>query len=598
MKVEKLNVENFLGTSSASYELGKTNLFVGPNGSGKSTVMEAIYFLLTGKTASNVILKQGTKQGKIGGTVDGCEIVRGFGEKSGVRFAGKLTTQKSVVEWIQKKTGCTGDSVKVITGAGLLQEMNGAEFAEYLLSNNLIPAEIDFDTLKAICPMQPDVEMEISNYLPAMPDTFTPETIQEAFEYYKEALKTLRRERKENALLAAKNVPMPSVPVVEIERQEAQLAAAKAARDNYDKSMRDWTKRDAARTKIITDIEQLEGRLKTMKRPEFDPTVGPFLRDNERQHRNMLAEIAQDGKSIADNIERTQKALAKLDTPYCPLSDKLVCSTDKTAVRTELEALLADQVKQRETLAERYKERKAKLDDCVARLDKWEQTKKEVEDYDGLCKTLDAKRGAVPDKEEKPAEPAVVSDLEKQGSALRALRNEWADYTTCYKAGKRVEELDEQIRLLEQCEELLHPKKGIREKIIMFALEPIMEHCNARAATLGLNLFAQLKVENGVTIEVSKDRSNWMPLSNASSGEQAIALFLILDCINQLAPLRMMLLDDLDKLDSKAFTALLDILMKPEIQDDYDQIIICSVNHPDILAAASGVEGLTVFDLG
>ena len=118
MKVEKLNVENFLGTSSASYGLRKTNLFVGPNGSGKSTVMEAIYFLLTGKTASNVILKQGTKQGKIGGTVDGCEIVRGFGEKSGVRFAGKLTTQKSVVEWIQKKTGCTGDSVKVITGAG------------------------------------------------------------------------------------------------------------------------------------------------------------------------------------------------------------------------------------------------------------------------------------------------------------------------------------------------------------------------------------------------------------------------------------------------------------------------------------------------
>lgn len=49
MRVAKLIMKNFLGTSSKTVEFGQVNSISGRNGSGKSSVKEAILFALYGK---------------------------------------------------------------------------------------------------------------------------------------------------------------------------------------------------------------------------------------------------------------------------------------------------------------------------------------------------------------------------------------------------------------------------------------------------------------------------------------------------------------------------------------------------------------------
>lgn len=42
-----------------------------------------------------------------------------------------------------------------------------------------------------------------------------------------------------------------------------------------------------------------------------------------------------------------------------------------------------------------------------------------------------------------------------------------------------------------------------------------------------------------------------------------------------------MIMDDLDKLDADAFSALLELVTNPVVEDEYDHIILSCVDHED-----------------
>ena len=73
-------------------------------------------------------------------------------------------------------------------------------------------------------------------------------------------------------------------------------------------------------------------------------------------------------------------------------------------------------------------------------------------------------------------------------------------------------------------------------------------------------------------------------LESVSSGEQAYALFLVMDALNALSGYGILVLDDLDKLDENALDALLSLLEKPGVMDNYDHVLMAMVNHEDSLA--------------
>ena len=51
------------------------------------------------------------------------------------------------------------------------------------------------------------------------------------------------------------------------------------------------------------------------------------------------------------------------------------------------------------------------------------------------------------------------------------------------------------------------------------------------------------------------------------------------------------ILDDLDKLDASAFAELMELVQSSEIQDSYDHIIICAVDHEDTKSTLAKYSG-------
>ena len=76
-------------------------------------------------------------------------------------------------------------------------------------------------------------------------------------------------------------------------------------------------------------------------------------------------------------------------------------------------------------------------------------------------------------------------------------------------------------------------------------------------------------------------------MSAVSAGEQACALFLVMDALNSLTKFGILILDDLDKLDKNALDGFFSLLSKPEVRSDYNHILIAMVDHEDSLAVVN-----------
>ena len=163
-----------------------------------------------------------------------------------------------------------------------------------------------------------------------------------------------------------------------------------------------------------------------------------------------------------------------------------------------------------------------------------------------------------------------------------------------------LEKVKKQIELYNAALDVLSPKSGIRETIIKIALDPIVKLCNERAKSLKLNFIVGMKVENGVHISCCPNTalsSDMLPLECVSSGEQAYVLFLVLNALNTLTGIRLLLLDDLDKLDKDALNNLFGLLSKPEVRDEYDHILISIVNHEDSYNSCNKYVGTAIDEI-
>ena len=71
--------------------------------------------------------------------------------------------------------------------------------------------------------------------------------------------------------------------------------------------------------------------------------------------------------------------------------------------------------------------------------------------------------------------------------------------------------------------------------------------------------------------------------TSLSAGEKILAIVLMTDLVNLFSGSGFLIIDDTDHLDEDSFEILLKFVTDQDIQEQYDNIIISSVNHSDIL---------------
>lgn len=121
-------------------------------------------------------------------------------------------------------------------------------------------------------------------------------------------------------------------------------------------------------------------------------------------------------------------------------------------------------------------------------------------------------------------------------------------------------------------------KKGIVLKNnLSYYLNFFQKQINEKAAVLGYQI--KLELHNGLHVLIGKEKEQMTDLTRCSSGEKAIAIFLILDILNSITGIKLLFLDEIEILDNEVWKRLLSLIK--EHKDEYDHIILAGVNHLD-----------------
>ena len=109
-------------------------------------------------------------------------------------------------------------------------------------------------------------------------------------------------------------------------------------------------KRRAVQNRRITELQKLIGEV-----PVAQPSDRQFIDTRSRKAEAESRRMAMNcGLMVIErNIKLFHTTLSSLDKPVCPISDQLVCSTDKTDVREEVSAALQNNHLLRSSLKER-----------------------------------------------------------------------------------------------------------------------------------------------------------------------------------------------------------------------------------------------------
>ena len=597
MLIKQFKVKNF--KSLRSFELddpAKVNVIVGKNGAGKSSVLESLRFLLTGELPS-IPITAGENLCTVSADYLGISVERSFGKKATIKLNGKSTTQKSAMQIITDELGCTADTLKLATSADMLSAMSAGDFSNYLISNNLIPAEIDFDTLSSLCTVSPAAKEELLMMLPAAPMKFDMDAIDEAYEHFF-AARTLYKGRLKEKEAEAKFegiVPTRTLNAVDKELQwffnyDSESEAYKKLKKAYDDAIE---QRKLLQTKI-KDIEKHISEKGDVK--PVDPKELIFLKSQKERFDENISEVRRIIQTLEMNISLFERTLVNLDKPICPISEKLICTTDKTPIKNELLSLKEKNTVERDEankklagLTERLKSIEERITDYNNREEEYNSVKLL---YDNRKVLLDA----LPTIPELPKAPIEPDDPAKK-TALEEERQNILRHEASTAAKKEAAALSRKLEVLEEIVKLLSPKNGIRQEIIRVALAPIVAHCNSRASALKMGFEVGLQADNGIKIVYKPNATTVtkpLPIENASAGEQAYILFLIMDALNALHGLGLLLLDDLDKLDSEALDALLSLFSNADVLAPYDHVFLAMVDHGDALTTIHKHKGTLI----
>lgn len=233
-----------------------------------------------------------------------------------------------------------------------------------------------------------------------------------------------------------------------------------------------------------------------------------------------------------------------------------------------------------------FRARKAQIEkrreEIDAALAVWNEQMEAYLKLKSLYDTRKALQDSMPVISAPPTAPANGVDLTAKRNTLQIEKSRAEAYSRSLTAKRRLSDLQRKLAVLEKLLEVLSAKSGLREKIIASVLEPLEKHCNALADKLRLDFQLSIQVKNGVTILCKpKSSVDFVNLTDVSTGEQTLAIFLILDMLNELSGFGILMMDNLDALDASALDELMAVLTSPEVLDRYDHIFVSMVAHDD-----------------
>lgn len=576
--IKKVTIENFRGIEKLEFVPGKLNVLAGPNGSGKSSVVRAILFALTGKAGPEDI-RRGASKASVTLVLDHDELQRTRGPKGTVvSINGKRATAAAAGALLESY-GIQGDAADALD-ADFFDGLSKKDLSETLAS--MLPMKMSFDgfleAVRAVngkAPLTPAQEAICREILPA--GEFGMDDLQAA---YRDAYDRRAAQKKVAAALRTQSQwtgPVPERDEMALRQETAELNALMSSMGAYEQKKMAFDENQRAIAKAKARAEQLDAQLASM--PEVPvPDQGAMQKAQAEKDRFLQAKAQRMGaglqgeKTVAAqeaNITFLEKTLAGLSGTRCPLSDRLVCGTDKGPLRAELEAQIA-QMKgqvavQKQTLLENsqkvalYDQQIAKRDAVIAAY------MQNIAAYNARL-ALVRERASIqfPAPMQAPEPPACTRDQLQAKQAQ--LSREYALLGAYAQAEKARGQLQAEVLKLDALEALvplLDARNGIRAYVLGKALAGLRDKAMEKAEAFKPGYGIRFAVDDGIRVYVRPGQGKAeVALEELSAGERLFAGYLLASCAASVTGSGLLFIDGFERLDEESQRAFAELLRK------------------------------------
>ena len=579
--ITTISIRNFKGIEDLQLNAKKLNAIIGKCGSGKSSLLDAIRFALTGKAGKEVIRKGCREASVVLRFSDNSTIERIRRTSENIsKCNGKSSTKRSLDEFLTARNmnPCWIESLcSVDWFAGL----SSKDLNNFFMT--ILPLRAKAETVvELVAQLDKDLTEKKEKYL--MEEILKK---QEIFSFndlangYNTAY-TVRQElkRKYNEMLprCTFNETVPAKTREDIEKELNNISQVEAAEKEYSKRLKEYASSKKQHDLAIKRLDEMKKELDTYsscKKPkEETKTQAEADRKLFQVHIKRTNEYIGTINSTLDLLKRT---LNNLDKPICPISEKLICTTDKSQLKEELLSL----IQKNENALASNKEFLAKCEDQVRKRDDIiSNYQKEVYRYEQKT-TLEnnISKFIVPEILPEP-QKVEKAHLEAKKKELLDLLSILSRYEKVQQNKKELAKIKDKYDLAQFAVKVLDSKIGIPALILQRTLRFFEKKCNEIAFLLREGFQIHFLSDNGITIQVSPGKGKpFVDMKEVSTGEFVCVAYILMTMIGEATKCHLFLIDNLDRLDTEYLNALLSLL---EEDKKIEQVFLGGIDHADV----------------
>lgn len=579
MKLAKIQVNNWRG-KDFKFAPGKLNYMFHENGYGKTSLLDAIRYGLTGtlpkddiRNCSVEIIEEST----------GLDVYRERGTSTVCKIGGtngKKVTEKAANASISDIAGVSSEDMQLISSGDIIAQMRPDDFLALLLK--FIPEQLTYSgCISYIKGFTTEMDDILSLYLPNT-EEFGIQSVDECAGALIETRKFLKSTIQQNKqVIATLKTGESKRTLEEIESELIDLQVTERLTQEAIKKTQEYEILSSKREKQVKQIAEREEWLKVNQVGKPDPSNLAALRKERTEKDALRKKLITDQASVAAMIQNLERSISYLNLQTCVISKKLVCTTDKSGVRSELNEVLAKNKSFMEKAAEDIKMCEARIAEIDKAIEKHYADEKRYNTYQRVVNELNTLRESLITLPEKP-----VTNKENVTERKKALLNE-KEVTTANIHRRKLEKINEsnekELITYNSLIDAFADKGPVKTGIINYYVNEFSKACNSRS-DLCPGFRVDFIPDGGVKVYV-KTPANNAPVyyMGLSSGEKIISTFLIMDMLAQLTGLRMAFIDNLEQLDRRSLEYLHNILISDEFLDAYDHVFVCGVNNQDIM---------------
>ena len=585
MQIRKFEMQNWRNFHYLEFVPKRINALIGPNGSGKTSILEALKTVMNGK-APTAFARNGAPFVSVSAEIEDVgDIQRSWNLEDGktsTKMNGKNATSKSIQKMLEDVYGVSSQTTDIMSSSEVMEAAFGNKFAEYVLS--FIKNDMDVDHLIALCSPSPDAEAILRDYFPPVPELIELDDIDEAFSVFKkkrsEIKGALDTDKRIAALFAG---DPPEYTRDELDRKIEQLSTELGKLLERDKAYKNAV---AAKKSQEAQIVDLEDKLSKMKRSAPSKKTLDELHAQLTDVQNRIVQLTKEVSAFQSAKDRLLQIIENLNTSVCPISAKLICTTDKTGLKSDLQSSVNEYtemiVSLQASIAEEN-EKKTALEDRSRECLLAAQEAKYRKTYQEMLKTAQETVIVVPD----PVAPEDISKVEGDIAELNRIKKIVNAYEVSVQASERVIKEQADLKVYDEIISLFDTKSGIRQKILEHNIAPLQNYCDEVSVKFWEDYRVLLDCSSGLNIRLIDREDNKIPYEAISTGEKLRVMFVLTDMLNALNGFRILILDNLDGLDKQGLEDLMAMVVDHVY--DYDHIFLASVDSTEAKEAFSNL---------